>query len=147
MTDTQKAAIVAALIDYDLSTAGDKAAATALNAIIVEGKTVVGSEKCLVPKPEILAMLSDDSLVALNAFIESGATTQAQAFKIRWDSIDNLDCSHASTIASFEAVRDAGLITIDECGAILANGRRQKYLYDDLLGRQLTAEDIEEARS
>ncbi len=147
MTDEQKSAILTAISNNGLDGAGNSAAANALNNIEVVGETVVNDKKCLIPKPEILALLSDESVVALQAFIDGGETVQAQAFRIRWDSVDNLDCTHASTIASMEAVRDAGLITADECSTILANGLRQKYLCDSLLGRPLTADDIEEAKA
>ena len=145
MTPEQKTSILAAITAAGLDTAGDRMAARELNSIEIEG-TVVSEEKRLLPKPEILAMLSDTSLVKLLNFFET-REDQARAFEYRWDSLENLDLTHPVTRGSLLALQVSGIFREEEVARILRHGERSKTKADVLVERLLTSGDITEARS
>ena len=141
MTETQRQQILEA-ISPD---AGYSAGASELNNLTGTG-TVVSEDKILIPKPEILAMLSDSSIVNLQDFLQ-GTGEQARAFAYRWDTIDNMDMAHSVTRQSIQALALGGIVTDAEAANVLALGEREATLADDILGRKATAEDIMEARN
>jgi len=101
---------------------------------------VVSDEKCLVPRPELEAMLSDASIGNLLTALE---TSPVLAY--RWQSLDNPDMAHPVMRGQVEGLATAGVITADEATNLLRLGERLQTRSEELFGRNLTVAEITEA--
>ena len=144
MTADERTNILAAIDEADLTTAGNSVIAQLFNNLVVTG-TVINENKVLVPKVELLAVLSDDEVCNLLDFFEV-ASNQARAFKYRWDTLSELDMSHVVARSSITTMGTAGIIATEKVTFLLSLGERNKTKADELMGRALTAADIKEAR-
>ncbi len=106
---------------------------------------VVSEEPRLVPKSEVLALLSFEEIAAFKEWRDSEVDAYAKAAKEFWESFSTPDMAHPKVRQMVQLLRSLGIIQSDEgAAAVLRLGERKLSRAEELIGRKITLAEAEE---
>ena len=104
---------------------------------------VTDTDERLIPKGDMLALLSLSSQVKLYDWMKAEATDAAKGFTLFYNSHEHFKCSDPVFIGTIQLLENPlGLITETERDAVLRFGQRKLTRAEELVGHKLIVEDF-----